>query len=131
MPVKVVDASALAAVLFAEPEADAVVRRLDDAALAAPRLLAFELANVCLTKTRRHPEQRDALLAQFQHLAGLNIETVDVDHMGVLALADTTGVTTYDASYLWLANATDSELVTLDVQLGAAARQGKATKEGK
>jgi uncharacterized protein with PIN domain len=40
MAVKVVDASALAALLFGEPEAEAVAGRLGDARLAAPSLLA-------------------------------------------------------------------------------------------
>jgi uncharacterized protein with PIN domain len=65
MAVKVVDASALAALLFGEPEAEAVAARLDGARLVAPSLLGFELANVCLIKTRRHPEQREALTAAF------------------------------------------------------------------
>ena len=56
MAVKVIDASALAALLFGEPEAEAVVERLGDARLVAPSLLGFELANVCLIKCRRHPE---------------------------------------------------------------------------
>jgi uncharacterized protein with PIN domain len=50
---KVVDASALAALLFAEPEADSIARRLEGARLVAPSLVDFELANVCLTKMRR------------------------------------------------------------------------------
>jgi len=50
MAVKVVDASALAALLFGEPEAEAVAGQLSNARLVAPGLLAFELANVCLIK---------------------------------------------------------------------------------
>jgi len=44
--VLVVDASAIAALLFVEPEADAVAERLREADLSAPQLLAYELANV-------------------------------------------------------------------------------------
>jgi uncharacterized protein with PIN domain len=47
IPVKVVDASALAALLFGEPEGEAVAAQLDGARLVAPCLLGFELANVC------------------------------------------------------------------------------------
>ena len=65
MPVKVVDASALAALLFGEPEAEAVVVQLGDARLVAPALLEFELANICPIKSRRHPEQRPVLTAAF------------------------------------------------------------------
>ena len=53
--IKVVDASAFAALLFGEKEAEAVAASLGDARLAAPALLSFELANVCLSKMRRHP----------------------------------------------------------------------------
>ena len=48
MAVKVVDASALAALLFDEPEAGAIADRLEDANLVAPALLGFEIASVCL-----------------------------------------------------------------------------------
>ena len=59
MVVEVVDASALAALLFGEPDADQVVARMGAARLVAPALLDFELANVCLIKLRRHPAQRE------------------------------------------------------------------------
>jgi uncharacterized protein with PIN domain len=44
--VKVVDASALAAVIFDEPEAEDIALRLRDGILVAPALLKFEIANV-------------------------------------------------------------------------------------
>ncbi len=120
MPVKVVDASALAALLFGEPEADYVAGQLGDAALAAPALLDFELANVCLMKLRRHPEQRPLLTAAFRLLDRLAVEEVAVDHDGAVELAAATGLTAYDASYLWLARRLGAELVTLDKQLAKA-----------
>jgi predicted nucleic acid-binding protein len=118
--VKVVDASALASLVFAEPEADAIVERLEGARLAAPALLEFELANVCLTKIRHQPSQRDAMRAAFGMASRLGVETVDVDHEAALDLAETTGLTAYDASYLWVARALGAELVTLDRKLAAA-----------
>ena len=45
MAVSVVDASALGAVLFNEPEAEHVVAQLEGAILVAPALIAFELGN--------------------------------------------------------------------------------------
>jgi predicted nucleic acid-binding protein len=116
----VVDASALAALLFAEPEAEAIAGRLEGARLAAPSLMDFELANVCLTKIRRQPSQRDALRAAFRLAHRLRVETVAVDHAATVDLAEATGLTAYDASYLWLAHALDAELVTLDQKLAAA-----------
>jgi predicted nucleic acid-binding protein len=121
MVVKVVDASALAALLFGEPEADAVAGRLEGAQLLAPGLLAFELANVCLMKCRRHPHQRDQLIAGFQLRDRLGVEEVAVDHSSVLDLASSTGLTAYDANYLWLARQFGADLVTLDKALNRAA----------
>jgi uncharacterized protein with PIN domain len=50
--IKVVDASALAAIIFAEPEGQQMAARLETASLVAPKLLAFEIASICLTKMR-------------------------------------------------------------------------------
>ena len=119
--VKVVDASALAAILFGEPEAEAVAARIGEARLVAPVLLGFELANVCLVKCRRHPEQRDNLLAAFALRARFGVEEIAIEHGEALALADAAGLTVYDASYLWLARRLDVPLVTLDKMLARAA----------
>jgi predicted nucleic acid-binding protein len=121
--IKVVDASALAALLFGEPEADAIAERLADARLVAPSLLAFELANVCLIKACRHPELREALMAAFRLRRWLGIEEAAVDLDQALEVATETGLTAYEASYLWLAGELAAELVTLDRALETAARQ--------
>jgi predicted nucleic acid-binding protein len=118
--VKVVDASALAALLFSEPEADAVASRLTNARLAAPRLLTFELANVCVVKSRRHVDQRDALFAAFCFYERLGVEEMDVDAAAVVRLALAKELTAYDAAYLWLAQQLGAELVTLDNELQRA-----------
>jgi len=120
MAVKVVDASAFAALLFGEPESDRVVARLGNARLVAPHLLGFELANVCLVKSRRHPAQAAALATAFALRRRLGVEAIAVDHDEVVALATRTGLTAYDASYLCLACQLDAELVTLDAKLERA-----------
>ena len=124
MTVKVVDASALGAVLFGEPEGAAVAIRLKDAVLVAPLLLAFELANICLKKIRRHPGQRQSLLNAFALHDRMAIEPLAIDQPAALRLAEQTGLTAYDASYLWLARSLEAELVTLDRKLQAAAAAG-------
>lgn len=121
--VKVVDASAFAALLFGEPAADVVAGRLRGARLVAPMLFGFELANVCLMKCRRHPELREALRAAFRMRHRLLIQELAVEPDGVLDLAERTGLTAYDASYLWLSRRLGAELVSLDKALQAAARQ--------
>ncbi|WP_254065926.1 type II toxin-antitoxin system VapC family toxin [Acidisoma sp. L85] len=48
------------------------------------------------------------------------MDEVSLDHGAVLELASETGLTAYDASYLWLARQLKAELVTLDRQLAHA-----------
>lgn len=120
MNVKVVDASAIAALLFGEPDADEVAERLANARLVAPALLGFELANVCILKCRRHSDHREALRKAFHLRHRLGVEEVAVDHDAILDLAAQSGLTAYDASYLWTARRFRAELVTLDRQLAAA-----------
>ena len=59
---RVVDASAIATLLFDEVQAPEVAALMLGQQLVAPSLLGFELANVCLMKCRREPAQRDALM---------------------------------------------------------------------
>ena len=44
-----------------------------------------------------------------------------MDHQGAIDLAIGTGLTAYDASYLWLSRQLGAELVTLDRRLAKAA----------
>ncbi len=68
-----------------------------------------------------HPEIRQQLLAAFRRARQLPIRISFVDHEKVVVLAEQTGLTTYDASYLWLSSALHGELVTLDKALKKAA----------
>lgn len=121
MPVRVVDASALGALVFGEPWAEDVASKLADAPLAAPALFWFELASVCLKKLRAHPRQADKILAAFRLAQRLPIMIHDVDHLDTVVLAHETRLTTYDASYQWLARRLRADLVTLDEPLEQAA----------
>jgi predicted nucleic acid-binding protein len=120
MPVKVVDASAIAALMFGEPDARDAPARLRGASLAAPALLPFEIASVCLKKLMRHPEQRELLLAASRLFNRLEIAQHNVELQGVVELARQAGLSAYDASYLWLARHLRAELVTLDARLARA-----------
>lgn len=121
MPAKVVDASAIGALVFGEPAAEAVAAKLSHASLFAPALLPFKLANIALKKPRRHPEQQTAIRQAYALSARLSIEIVAVDRIAVVSVAEETGLTAYDASYLWLARELRAEPVTLDKALSAAA----------
>jgi len=118
---KVADASAILSIIFKEPERAEIARRLEGARLVAPALLWFEIANSCVAKMRRHPEMRAGIFDAFLLQTELAVETAHVDHTATLLLAERTGLTGYDASYLWLAQELDAELVSLDRPLLRAA----------
>jgi predicted nucleic acid-binding protein len=120
IPVKVVDASAIGALVFAEPDAEDVVNELSGAVLIAPPLLHYELASICLKKIRKYPSKTNELITAFQLAGRLAIDTVAVKHVEVIDLAKRLQLTTYDASYLWLAQNAGASLVTLDRRLKKA-----------
>jgi predicted nucleic acid-binding protein len=122
MPVRIVDASALGAFVFGEPKAEEIAKTLGDSPMAAPALIWFELASICLRKIKAHPAQRDQILRAFIMAGKLAIEIVEVDQGAVVNLADETGLTTYDASYLWLARHLKGELITLDSKMQRAVK---------
>ena len=113
----VVDASALAAITFGESEGPALADYIDGETLLAPALIDFELTNLAVTKARRHPELIEKILASLETALAIRMARVSVPGPDVLALALKTGLTAYDASYLWLARSRDAELVTLDRRL--------------
>jgi len=121
MRVEIVDASALAALYFGEAEGEEVARRLGDAHLAAPALVQFEMSNIAAKKIGRSPAAAALVIARFSDFLQGPLEICDVDHGETLALALTTRLTAYDASYLWLARQRQCGLVTLDRQLARAA----------
>ena len=117
MPVRVVDASAVAAVLFDEPEAEDVEARLRGSRLLAPNLLPYEIANVCWKKCLRRPRERTGLRAALARLAHLGVGLRPVSASSMVALALETKLSVYDAAYLWLALEIGAPLVTLDRRL--------------
>jgi Predicted nucleic acid-binding protein, contains PIN domain len=51
------------------------------------------------------------------YFPSLAIKQAEIDHIAVIELAHKKKLTTYDASYLWLAGELQAELVTLDKKL--------------
>ena len=118
----VVDASVLAAVIFSEPDAAEWADRIEGAALFAPTLLRYELQNVAQKKCRARPAETGRLLRALS--LGLDparrITFMDPDPLDVVLMANATGLSTYDASYLCLAGMLEADLVTRDHALAAA-----------
>lgn len=115
----VVDASALAAVAFDEPEAAPIVASIAGRAI-APTLLRYELASVCTTQLVRHPERRAATLARYALAMKTDFAWYEPDWATLPELAQRWALSAYDAAYLQLALARRANLVTLDARLAAA-----------
>lgn len=120
----VVDASVVGAIAFGEPDGHTLVAHLMGESLLAPTLLDYELASIAWKKTRAHPEAAPLIQAALAAAVHLPIRRVPVPGVDLLRIARETGLTTYDAAYLWVAHVHDAELVTLDRELAAVAEPG-------
>jgi predicted nucleic acid-binding protein len=129
MSVLVVDASALGALVFGEPMAEEIAEALSHGPIVAPALLWFELTSICLRKVSTYPKQKEKILTAFLSARHLAIEVADVDHLEVIELARETGLTSYDASYLWLTLHLKGELITLDKKLLKAASKQRLPRK--
>ena len=122
MPDSVVDASVIAAIVFEEHSVDAAISMIRGIELFAPTILNYELTNVARTKAIRDPAHEEEIASALESALELDIRSVDVDHMAVLRLALDTGLTAYDASYLYVSRRLGMPLVTFDDQLSRAGR---------
>lgn len=118
----VVDASLIAAVLFAEPEQHAAARRMMRVRPVAPGLLVYELANVAANKLRRG-EAEAVVRHSLAAVDTLGIELHAVAAALAFEVAARYGLTAYDAAYLALAAQLRCPLLTFDTRLAAAARR--------
>lgn len=113
----VVDASAVAAIAFDEPEGPGLAAYLSGQTLIAPTILDYELANTAIKKVRRKQGSLAEVTALLTLALRMPIQRLSVSGDEVFILAEETGLSAYDASYLWLARKRDIELVTLDHRL--------------
>jgi predicted nucleic acid-binding protein len=122
----VVDASAMAALLFGEPDGPEVAWRMEGRTLLAPTLLRYEMARVCVKKIGEAPEQTAGLLSALRLMPRMGIREVQAPAEGLVEIARETGLTAYDAAYLWLVREMGAHLVSLDRRLQEAAGGGEA-----
>jgi predicted nucleic acid-binding protein len=120
---KIVDASAVAALAFAEPDAETVIDALDGHRLHAPTLIVFEMMNVAWKRSKKHPAATNLFVSALELLDDLQLRFRRIDQEQVVKLGLSTGLTAYDATYLWLARAHGMPLVTLDQKLAAHAKK--------
>lgn len=122
----VLDASAGIAVVRDEPRAEWVRNLIAQAAARSRRTVVpatfwTEVVNVL---GRRYRYAGDDILAAVATLDALELITIESERPGLLAVIDVCvrdGLSTYDATYLAMAEALEADLLTLDNGLAAAA----------
>jgi predicted nucleic acid-binding protein len=123
MPVKVVDASVMAALAFLESRAEEARDLLRNATLFAPEIFPYELASVALKKTRDLPSARLDIESRLRDALSLGVQLVAIEPVELLELALETNLTIYDAAYLQAARGLGCPLVTFDEKLARHARR--------
>jgi predicted nucleic acid-binding protein len=116
----VVDASAIAAILFGEAGAEEVVGAMEGQALLAPTLLPYEVGSVAVGKLRRRTATAEEVGFALGELRRLRISLVEVAAGELVAVAARAGITACDAAYAQLARSRGAKLVTLDRKLRRA-----------
>ena len=115
------DTSAIIAVLVDEPDKAAILERVDDAQMVAPRSVHWEIGNAFSAMFKRH---RSTLRQAKQAIADykrIHIRLVDVDLIQALELADQLGLYAYDAYMLACALNLRLPILTLDKKLSGTA----------
>jgi predicted nucleic acid-binding protein len=119
-PLCVVDTSAIAAIAWGEPEGAVVADAIKGMRLLASPMMVWEMANLLLTKLRRHPEEVESLRLAYDWFLQLELTIVPVPECDVIACGQRYSLTAYDAGYLALAMDLHVPLVTLDKKLARA-----------
>lgn len=120
MPVSVVDASAVGALLFGEPVAEQIAAAMEGQELAAPTLLPYEVASICLKKIAARPHEKRLVLDALALFPALDVKLLGVPPTAAAKIALRRRLSAYDASYLWLAAELGASLLTLDNALARA-----------
>jgi predicted nucleic acid-binding protein len=122
-PWLVVDASVVAAVLFAEPWRDEAEARFRGRRLCAPALIDFEIANIAVLKGRTKVLGRGEIERALAAYSRLDLRRESVGAPAMAKVAADFGLTAYDAAYLCVAEAVQAPLATFDSALGRAAER--------
>lgn len=111
----------------ASPETDALFERVRDDGAVVPGLWHLELSNVLLQAEKRGRITASDVATRLDLITELPIsvdqQTTVRAWRGVLTMARTEGLTTYDATYLELAVRRGLPLLTKDNELAAAAKR--------
>ena len=121
----VVDASAVLAVIFNEPEKPSLIAATEGTTLIAPGCLSWELGNALSAMLKRQRIGLGAASKALSIFGRIPIQEMEVSLPDALELCDRHGIYAYDAYYLHLAKRTSTPLLTLDQKMAEVAAKEK------
>ena len=119
---RVVDASFCSVIYFREPRYREAERLSRGVVLFAPTLLNYEMASIAGRKIAENPRLRETVVGRLETFLHSGINRLEVDYLAVVGVVEDTGLTLYDASYLYLARVMGLPLLTFDGELSRVAR---------
>lgn len=117
----VVDASAVAEILFGTEPGPRAAAMIDGHELLAPQHLTAEVASVIRGWSLSHQITDEQALRAFREFDALDVEQVPITSMLPAVCALRHNISAYDAMYVVLARGAQCSLLTLDVRLAASA----------
>jgi predicted nucleic acid-binding protein len=117
----VVDTNAVIAVALDEPEKPWLIELTEQAELAAPAVLPYEVGNALSAMVKRNRLTPDEAAQAWRVVRRIPVELLDVDVAEALELAMARGIYAYDAYVLQCAAKASCPLLTLDRAMKRAA----------
>ena len=119
----VIDASAIIAVVAAEPQRSALIEATRGADLLAPQSVHWEIGNAFSAMIRRNRITLDQAAVSIRAYQRIPIRFLEIDLQASLEIADRLGIYAYDAYLIRCALRYNAPLLSLDRSLVSAARK--------
>ena len=130
------DASAIMAIIFNEPNRGKVIELTKNAILLSPEVISFEIGNALINLHRKRKISEEELMEAYRNFTLIPLRIVTVDIQRALKIACKYKIYAYDAYYLEIACRLKLPLITFDDEMkkvGADLKvdiPGKLTKRG-
>jgi len=108
------DACAIMAVIVKEPERDLIIQLTQDAVMASPDMVSYEIANALSKMMKKKIIEKERMINAFNFFKKIPIKTIEIDIEKALEIAWDYKIYAYDACYLESAKRLNLPLLTFD-----------------
>jgi predicted nucleic acid-binding protein len=120
-----VDASTIICIILNEPEKQKIISLTEDAELAVPEMISFEIGNVLSRMYKKRRLNEEQIIKAYTLYKTLPLRAIKVDMIKALNISCKYGIYAYDAYYLETAYRLNLPLLTLDGPMKGSARDMK------